>query len=202
MAESTESMDCERTERLISAMFDGTVPADRVEALADHLRQCPACQDVYRETLTLHEALISRATQDLDFICDQEGERFENQVLPNGLHSHRVPSGLVSMPEGWRERSREAREFGTRYVRVFVPDIHDRVIDKLSRGLAADWQDIVAVLASPPASFSGQVLSERATALLRRPTSTVFDENRFREAFIRLRRLAAERGVEMPDVEV
>ena len=149
----------------------------------------------------LLEGLIARATQDLDFICDQEGERFENQVLPNGLHSHRVPSGLVSMPEGWRERSREAREFGTRYVRVFVPDIHYRVIDKLSRGLAADWQDIVAVLASPPATFSGQILSERATTLLRRPSSTVFDEKRFREGFDRLRRLAAERGVEMPDVE-
>ena len=149
----------------------------------------------------LLEGLISRATQDLDFICDEGGERFENQILQTGLHSHRVPGGLVSMPEGWRERSREAREFGTKHVRVFLPDIHDRLVDKLSRGLATDWQDITAVLDSAPAGFSGRVLSERAAALLRRPTSTVFDEKRFRERFDGLRKLAAERGIDVPSVE-
>lgn len=150
----------------------------------------------------LLEGLIVRTTQDLDFICDQEGERFENQVLPTGLHSHRVPSGLVSMPAGWRERSREASEFATRYVRVFVPDIHDRVIDKLARGLATDWQDITAVLESPPDNFAGKILTDRATLLLRRPTSTVFDERRFREQFERLRTVAARHQIQLPDLAV
>ncbi len=54
----------------------------------------------------LFEGLLTRDTTDLDLVCDEVGKLFENQVLPGGLHSHRVRSGLVCMPEGWRCHSR------------------------------------------------------------------------------------------------
>jgi hypothetical protein len=147
------------------------------------------------------EGLLSRETTDLDFICDGEGKLFENQVLPTGVHSHRVRSGLVCMPAGWRERSRESLDLGTRHIRLFIPDIHDRVVDKVARGLATDWQDVAAVLESPPLGLSGATLAERARALIRAPTSTVFDGEEFRAGFDRLRDLAAERKVAVPSLE-
>ncbi len=149
----------------------------------------------------LLEGLLSRETADLDFICDEEGKLFENQVLPSGIHSYRVRSGLVCMPQGWRERSREVLDLGTRNVRIFIPDIHDRVVDKVSRGLATDWQDVAAVLGSPPRGFSGETLSERARSLIERPTSTIFDAGEFRVGFQRLRALAAETKITIPPIE-
>lgn len=147
------------------------------------------------------EGLISRYTTDLDFICDGEGKLFENQVLPTGVHSHRVRSGLACMPAGWRERSREILDLGTRHIRVLIPDIHDRVVDKVARGLATDWQDVAAVLEAPPLGFSGAALAERARTLIREPTSTVFEAAEFRAGFDRLRALAAERKVIVPPLE-
>ncbi len=80
----------------------------RFDALAEESGDRPAVFIIGAGSLLL-EGLVARATQDLDFICDEEGERFENQVLPNGLHSHRVPSGLVSMPEaGEKEAAKHA----------------------------------------------------------------------------------------------
>ena len=57
----------------------------------------------------LLEGLIARATQDLDFICDQEGERFENQVLPNGLHPIAYPPASCRCPRaGEKEAAKHA----------------------------------------------------------------------------------------------
>jgi len=149
----------------------------------------------------LLQGLISRETADLDFICDEAGKLFENQILAGGLHSHRVRSGLVCMPEGWRERSRELHDLGTRNIQVFIPDIHDRVLDKVARGLVTDWQDVASVLASPPPGFSGDTLAERARSLIRKPTSTVFDAVEFREGFERLRELAGELKIDVPPLQ-
>jgi hypothetical protein len=149
----------------------------------------------------LLDGLLSRDTTDLDFICDEVGRLFENQVLPSGIHSHRVRSGLVCMPEGWRERSREVPDLGTRHIRIFIPDIHDRVLDKVARGLATDWQDVAAVLASPPRGFSGDTLAQRARSLIRKPTSTVFDAAEFREGFERLREIAGKKEISIPSLE-
>jgi hypothetical protein len=144
------------------------------------------------------EGLVRRSTSDLDFICDEEGKLFENQVLPGGIHSHRVRSGLVCMSRGWRERSREALEFDARHVRLFIPDIHDRVLDKVARGLATDWQDVEAVLDARPSGFRGETLTDRARSLLACPTSSVFDAAEFREGFLRLVQMAGKRELSVP----
>ena len=169
----------------------------RFDDLARDKRPRPRVYLIGAGSLLL-EGLVSRDTSDLDFLCDEEGKLFENQVLSSGVHSHRVRSGLVSMPEGWRERSREILDLGTRHVRIFIPDIHDRVVDKVARGLATDWQDVAAVLDAPPPGFSGETLAERARSLIRKPTSTVYDESEFREGYERLRRLAGERSIRVP----
>ena len=182
------SPDLEAELRQLIAHFDAAAAKEGVR---------PAVYIVGAGSLVL-EGLTTRATRDLDFICEERGKLFENQILPGGLHSHRVPAGLVSMPIGWRERSREARELGAQHVRVFIPDIHDRLVDKLSRGLATDWQDIAAVLEARPAGVSVAVLAERANSLLENPTSTVFDREDFRQGFERLRKLAGEKGLSVP----
>jgi hypothetical protein len=149
----------------------------------------------------LLEGLLTRDTTEIDFVCDEVGKLFENQVLPGGLHSHRVRSGLVCMPEGWRERSREILDLGTRHIRIFIPDIHDRVLDKVARGLATDWQDVATVLDSLPPGFSGDTLAERARSLIRKPTSTVFDAAEFREGFERPRGIAGQKKISIPALE-
>lgn len=186
MAEETHSLQAAL--RGIIALFDRA---------AEGRAESPKIYLVGAGSLVL-DGLSARPTRDLDFICDQEGEIFENQILPNGLHSHRVPSGLVSMPAGWRERSREATEFKTKNIKVYVPDIHDRMVDKIARGLATDWEDIASVLTASPSGFSAGVLAERASALLRSPTSTVFEPARFRRNFERLRGLASESALTVP----
>jgi hypothetical protein len=172
----------------------------RFDDLAKDIRPRPRVFLVGAGSLLL-EGLLSRNTTDLDFICDEAGKLFENQVLPDGLHSHRVRSGLVCMAEGWRERSREVLDLGTRHILLFIPDIHDRVLDKVARGLATDWQDVAAVLDAPPAGFSGRILAERARSMVRHPTSTVFDASEFREGFERLRRIAEGKKVPVPSLE-
>ena len=84
---------------------------------------------------------------------------------------------------------------------IFIPDIHDRVLDKVARGLATDWQDVAAVLASPPPGFSGDALGERARSLILKPTSTVFDAAEFREGYERLRGIAKEKKISIPPLE-
>ncbi len=100
-----------------------------------------------------------------------------------------------------RERSREILDLGTRHIHIFIPDIHDRVLDKVARGLATDWQDVAAVLGSPPPGFSGDTLAERARSLIRNPTSTLFEAAEFREGFERLRAIAGEKRISVPALD-
>jgi hypothetical protein len=172
----------------------------RFDDLARDLQSRPRLYLIGAGSLLL-EGLLSRNTSDLDYICDEAGKLFENQVLPGGLHSHRVRSGLVCMAEGWRERSREVLDLGVRHIRIFIPDLHDRVLDKVARGLATDWQDVAAVLDAPPAGFSGRTLAERARSMVLHPTSTVFDAAEFRDGFERLRRIAEERKFLVPPLK-
>jgi hypothetical protein len=70
-----------------------------------------------------------------------------------------------------------------------------------SRGLATDWQDVAAVLGSPPSGFRGETLTDRARSLVAGPTSTVFDATEFRESFSHLAEIARERNVSVPPLE-
>jgi hypothetical protein len=137
--------------------------------------------------------ITERATEDLDFLCDGQGDRFVNVITPGGTFSHRVPTGLVCMPAGWRERARPLVGVALANVAVLVPDLTDRMLDKVSRGSATDWDDLVAIVRSPDCPAPERVAS-RANELLRAPTSSVFDEASFRANYERLRSLFSTTG--------
>jgi hypothetical protein len=126
------------------------------------------------------EGISRRATQDLDYVCDTHAPLFVNVLSPAGVYSHCVPPGLVSMPRGWRERAEPLPGFRARHVRVLLPELLDRMMDKLARGSGTDWDDLAAIAKSrvcPPADS----IRERAATVLVDPPSSVFDAGIFRE---------------------
>ena len=80
------------------------------------------------------QGISRRATQDLDFVCDTQAALFVNILTPAGVYSHCVPPGLVSMPRGWRDRAEPLPGCRARHVRVLLPELLDRMMDKLASG--------------------------------------------------------------------
>ncbi|MCU0724330.1 MAG: DUF6036 family nucleotidyltransferase [Planctomycetes bacterium] len=149
-------------------------------------------------TLVL-EGISRRATQDLDFVADRAGDLFVNVVTEAGVHSHRVPAGLVSMARGWRDRAVPLAGFTARHARFLVPALADRLMDKLARGSATDWQDIEAIVTSP-ACPEPEVVGHRAAEVLADPPSSVFDPAVFRANFDRLAMLYGRAGRRAPEL--
>jgi hypothetical protein len=142
--------------------------------------------------------ITERATQDLDFIADQHGDLFVNVITNGGLFSHRVPAGLVSMPKGWRERCTPLGGVDLLNVTVLVPNLADRMLDKVARGSATDWDDLTAIVRSRECP-APETVAQRAVALLAAPTSSVFEEASFRANFRRLQGVYAAAGQRLPD---
>ena len=169
-----------------------------IDTRAGSLSEPPTIYLVGAGTLVL-DGISRRATQDLDFIADRGGDLFVNVVTDSGVHSHRVSPGLVSMPRGWRERAVPLSGFLGKHVRFLVPTLADRLMDKLSRGSATDWQDIEAIVQSSvcpdPAALGGL-----ATAVLTDPPSSVFDPATFRANFARLSELHLRAGRLPPEL--
>ena len=163
-----------------------------IDARAASLSEPPTIYLVGAGTLVL-DGISRRATQDMDFIVDRGGDLFVNVVTDSGVHSHCVPPGLVSMPGGWRERAVPLSGFQGKYARFLVPTLADRVMDKVSRGSATDWEDIEAIVQSS-ACPDPAVLGGLAAAVLADPPSSVFDSATFRVNFARLSELYVGAG--------
>jgi len=165
---------------------------DRVGSIEER----PTVYLVGAGTLVL-AGITRRSTQDLDFIADQGGDLLANIVTDAGVHSHRVRAGLVSMPRGWRERATPLPGFQGNHIRFLVPTLADRLIDKLSRGSATDWQDIEAIVRSDDCP-EPEDLGRLTASLLSDPPSTVFDPAAFRANLERLAELYVEAGQTPP----
>lgn len=151
---------------------------------ASSLAERPTVYLVGAGTLVL-EGITDRATQDLDFLTDGPEDVFVNVVTSEGVHSHRVPIGLVSMPRGWRDRANPLPGFRARHARFLVPSLADRLVDKLSRGSATDWDDITAIVRSSKCP-DVEVVRALAASVLADPPSSVFSAESFRKHYERL----------------
>jgi hypothetical protein len=143
--------------------------------------------------------VTGRATLDLDFICDGPGERFVNVITAGGILSRRVPAGLVAMPPGWRDRALPLAGVDFPNLVVLVPELADRLLDKVARGTAPDWDDLAAIVGSAECPEATAIRS-RALALLASPSSSVFEEPAFRRNYKRLQGLLRASGRSLGDL--
>jgi len=150
----------------------------------------------------LLEGIGSRATGDLDFICDEGSALFENIISETGFHSYSVSPGLVSMPRGWRKRCREASDVEVQNVKILIPDIQDRLIDKMARGLETDWQDIEAILRNASSRMEPKHLGTLAQSVFDDPPSSVFDPGQFQRNYERLQMLSEAHGFLLPPLNM
>jgi len=150
----------------------------------------------------LLEGIGSRATGDLDFICDEGSVLFENIISETGFHSHSVPPGLVSMPRGWRKRCREVSDVEVQNVKILIPDLQDRLIDKMARGLETDWQDIESILCNASSRIEPKHLGALAQSVLDDPPSSVFDAKQFQSNYARLQTLSERYGISLPPLKM
>ncbi len=169
-----------------------------IDARAGSMSEPPTIYLVGAGTLVL-DGISRRATQDMDFIADRGGDLFVNVVTDSGVHSHRVPSGLVSMPRGWRERATPLSGIRPKHARFLVPTLADRLMDKLARGSATDWQDIEAIVNSSVCPDPA-VVGGLAATVLADPPSSVFDPATFRANFVLLSKLFVKAGRLPPEL--
>lgn len=107
------------------------------------------------------ECTLTRRTEDLDILCSSETVRAT--IERPALHVDQLPLSEVITP-GWELRASFRPDLSTDELRVWMQDVHDRLLHKLARGEKRDFEDFVEV-ALTDRRFSAETLWSRGKAL-------------------------------------